>query len=96
MQVFFEQPAPLPMHITLLALNLRMTRAERDAIRAAETSDADVSDAMYLMRQARYIDLENAVTQAAINMLEAKGLLAEGRSVQILTTEPATGERPAA
>lgn len=78
-------PTPLPPHITLLALNLRMTRGERDAVRAAEGTDSDVSDVMYLMRQARYIDLERAETIAGLQMLEAKGLLGTGRADEILT-----------
>ena len=85
---------PPPKHITLLALNLRMSRAERDAIRVAETTDGDVSDVMYLMRQARYIDLERAETIGGIQMLEAKTLLATGRAAEILSAPALDSERP--
>lgn len=82
----FENPPALPAlpFITHLALNLRFTRQERDAIRAAETSDPDVSDALFLMRQARYIDLSHPHTRAAIQMLEDKQLLSSGRALQVL------------
>lgn len=76
---------PLPLHITLLALNLRFSREERDAIRGAEIADPDVSDLMYLMSKARYIDLENPVTIGGLQMLETKGLLGVGRANEILS-----------
>lgn len=84
----------LPRHITLLALNLRFTRAERDAIRAAEVSDPDVSDIMYLMRQARYIDLDRAETVGGVQALEAKTLLGVGRAAEVLGAEVQDSERP--
>lgn len=86
---------PLPIrHITLLALNLRFTRGERDAIRAAEITDPDVSDIMYLMRQARYIDLDRVETIAGVNALGAKSLLGAGRATIILGAAVQDIERP--
>ena len=89
-----EVTVQLPRHITLLALNLRFTRAERDAVRAAEATDADVADVMYLMRQARYIDLDRADTVAGVNLLETKGLLAAGRAALVLGNQVQDIERP--
>ena len=83
----------IPPHITLLALNFRFTRGERDLIRAAEVTDPDVSDVMYLMRQAKYIDLSRAETIGGVQMLEAKGLLASGRAAEVLDTETLPHER---
>lgn len=81
-------------HITLLALNMRFSRQERDDIRAAQISDPDVSDIMYLMQQSSYIDLEHPVTLAAISMFETKGLILPGRSSQILSTIVHPSEMP--
>lgn len=92
--IVYEYEIPEPKHITLLALNLRFTRAERDAIRAAEAADADVSDAMYLMKQARYIDLERLETIASINLLVSKTLLTPERGTQILTDPVQPHEKP--
>ena len=88
------QAPVLTRHITLLALNLRFIRGERDSIRAAEATDADVADTMYLMRQARYIDLDRAETIAGINLLETKLLIAAGRATAILTDPVLDTERP--
>lgn len=87
-------PDPKPAHITLLALNLRFTRAERDAIRAAEISDPDVSDIMYLMRQASFISLTDPTTIQGLQALEFKGLLGAGRSAEILNQIVLDKERP--
>lgn len=91
MQVFYAEQ-PVIRHITLLALNLRMTAAERHAIRAAELTDPDVSDMMYLMSKARYINLDDAIVIAAMNALEAKTLLAAGRAEEILAGAVQPGE----
>lgn len=90
--LYIEQPKPA--HITLLALNLRFTRAERDAIRAAEVSDLDVSDIMYLMRQASFISLSDPTTIQGLVALEYKGLLGSGRANEILTQAVQDKERP--
>lgn len=81
-------------HITLLSLNLRFTRIERDAIRAAELTDADISDVMYLMKTARYIDLERIETIDSLYLFESKGLLGPGRAYQILSIPAQTNELP--
>ena len=98
MTLFFQNPTPpervLARHITLLALMMRLTRAERDAIRAAETTDGDVSDIMFLLSKARYIDLGRTDTIASMNALEAKTLLSAGRATAILSAEVQETERP--
>lgn len=91
--IYLPEP-PKPAHITLLALNLRFTRAERDAIRAAEMSDPDVSDIMYLMRQASYISLTDPTTIQGLQALELKGLLGVGRADVILNQQVQDSERP--
>ncbi len=71
-----------PKFITLLALNLRMTQAERTAVRTS--SDPEVQDMTYLLQIARYIDLDHPVTRQGMQMLESKGILGAGRALQIL------------
>lgn len=92
MLIYIDQPKPA--HITLLALNLRFTRAERDAIRAAEVTDPDVSDIMYLMHQASFISLNDPTTIQGLQALEYKGLLGAGRANEILTQVVQDRERP--
>lgn len=82
---------PQPQYITLLALNLRFTRAERDAIRAS--TDGDVSDAMYLMEKAQYIDLANPLVISTLSLLETKTLIATGRAAAILAQPITDAER---
>lgn len=72
----------VPKFITLLALNLRMTAEERTSVRSS--ADPEVQDLVYLLQVSRYIDLDHPVTRAGIRMLETKGLLGEGRALQIL------------
>ena len=84
----------LPKHITQLALMKRFTRAERDAIRAAESSDGDVSDIMFLFNTARYIDLERQDTIDSINAFEAKTLIGVGRALEVLSAPVQNIERP--
>lgn len=82
-EVKIVEPTPvLPKFITLLALNLRMTAAERTAVRTS--ADPEVQDLVYLLQLSRYIDLDHPVTRGGMQMLEAKGLLGEGRAAEIL------------
>lgn len=90
----YQEVPQLPPHITLLAFNLRLTRAERDAIRSAETADPDVSDVMFLMKQASFIDLTRPETTGAIQLLVLKGLLSEERGAEILNKPVKTIELP--
>ena len=91
MEIFYTE-LPVIRHITLLALNLRMTSAERHAIRAAEATDPEVSDLMYLMSKARYINLDDPMVIAGMNSLETKTLLAVGRATEILSADVQPGE----
>lgn len=83
-----------PRHITLLSLMMRLTRVERDAIRAAEVTDGDVSDIMFLFSKAQFIDLDRPETIQSIEVLETKLLLGVGRASIVLNTDVADIERP--
>jgi hypothetical protein len=100
-QVAASQPA---RHITVLAFRNRYTTAEKVALEIAALDDpaapmtarqqaaalrANVKDC----DTARYIDLDRPDTRAAVQSLEAGGLLAAGRAVQILDTVIAAEER---
>lgn len=82
--IHFEQPAA-PKHITLLALNLRMTKTERAAIRAAQSTNSDVNDLFYLFGIARYINLNDQMVIDGMNFLESLLLLGTGRASIIIS-----------
>ena len=87
----FTAPAPPPApdygtKISRVALKLRMTADERKDIRAAAESNADVYDFMDLLSDAAYINLVRPETIGGVNLLEAAGLLGEGRANEILNT----------
>jgi hypothetical protein len=63
-----------------------MTADERKDIRAAAESNADVFDFMDLLSDAAYINLVRPETIGGVNLLEAAGLLGEGRANEILNT----------
>jgi hypothetical protein len=82
-------------HITRLAFRQRFTLAERIAIELASMHDPDATqqaqeDAAALrvaladQRDALYIDLERQETRDSVLQLEADGLIAEGRAIEIL------------
>lgn len=87
--------AAQPRHITGLAFRNRFTRAEKIALELAALDDpsapliqrqqaaalrADLKD----QERATYIDLDRADTRAGVQALEAAGLIAAGRALQIL------------
>ena len=80
-----QLPIPeLPKYITLLAYMLRLTKEERTAIRAAEITNDDVADMLYLLRMAKFIDLDNPIVIGGLVFLESLGLLEPGRKEIIL------------
>lgn len=90
-----QQPSPPLRRITKLAFRNRFTQAEKIAI---EIAQLDVPTAPMQQRAlaaglrasqadvmaGTYIDLDRADTRAGVQALEAAGLLAAGRAVQIL------------
>ena len=52
-----------------------------------------MSDTLYLMQQARYIDLDHAITISSLALLESKGLLGVGRASEILSQPVQDSER---
>ena len=104
----FQQPeieTPAPKHrITRLAFRNRFTQAEKVAI---EIAQLDVPSAAMAQRAqaaalrssqadlsvTQYVDLDRAETRGGVQMLEAAGLLAKGRALQILDSEVQEYER---
>ena len=100
---------PIPPHvppklITKLAFRNRFTQAEKVAIEiasldnpAATMQQRAQAAALRASQQdvavATYIDLTRADTRAGVQALEAAGLLAAGRAIEILDAEPALEER---
>ena len=90
--------------ITVLAFRNRFTQSEKIAIEVAQLDNpsstlAERSRAAGLRSSqtdvavATYIDLERADTREGVQMLEAVGLLAVGRAIEILDSEIQQHER---
>jgi hypothetical protein len=98
-------PAPPPARrITKLAFRDRFTLAEKAAIDFASLDDpsaaTDVRQQSAVRRAciadqeaASYIDLDRADTRTGVQQLETLGLIAAGRSAQVLDAEVETSER---
>lgn len=77
--------------LTRLAFKLRMTSAERIAIRNAAEINDDVYDFMDLLSEATFVELTDPSTIGSINALASIGLLETSRATSILT-DPITEE----
>jgi hypothetical protein len=87
-------PPPAPRHITHLALSLRLTAAERKALKQLRKTDADVDDVLDLFDQAKYIDFDHPATLGGLALLQAKGALTAQRVAAITGDPIADAERP--
>ena len=92
--VFSQAPDTRPRHITGYALKMRMTSAERIAIRDAAASSDEVADFMDLADSAQYIDLDDPTTRTGVQTMEAALLLGTGRALEILDAAIVDAERP--
>lgn len=70
--------------LTKLEYLRRFTQDERVAIRTAAKANAVLEDYLALLELAEEVNLGDADTIAAVQMLEAAGLLAAGRAGEIL------------
>lgn len=68
---------PKDKKITKLALKLRMTTEERNAIRELAKTNADANDFMDLLADAEHVDLNRAETIAGITLLFSPSRAAE-------------------
>ena len=78
------EAAPVPRTIIKLEYLRRFTTAERVAIRAAAAANPVLDDYLKLMELAQEINLDDADTIAAVQMMEQSGLIAAGRAAEIL------------
>lgn len=89
------EPTPEDRRITRLMFRNRFTQAEHVTIEIASLDDAaapmqqrQMAAALRVMQRqvsdAEFIDLNDPVTRAGVQQLEAFGLLAEGRAAEIL------------
>lgn len=74
----------LVTRIAPLDFQMRFTAAERVAIRTAAQSNGAVADYVALLAAAVAVNLTDALTVAGVQQLETAGLIAAGRSAQIL------------
>jgi len=102
---YVPPPAPPEIrHITRLAFRNRFTSAEKVTL---EIASLDTPAATMAQRQqaaglrvalkdqenASYIDLDNAATRAGVQMLEAAGLMAAGRALEVLDAPVVEAEK---
>lgn len=97
-------PAPAVRRITILAMRNRFTKAEKVRIDLAAIDNpaaamevreqsAALRVALADLNAASYVDLDRPDTQADIQMIEAAGLIAEGRADEIIHAEIQETER---
>lgn len=100
-----DPPVVRPRHITVLAFRNRFTKAEKVGIEIASLDDptatmaarqqaAAIRASMKDSEVASYIDLDRPDTRAGVQDLEAGGILAAGRALEILDSPIAEEERP--
>jgi len=70
--------------VTKLDYLRRFTSEERIAIKTLALQVPQLADYLYLMELSTEIDLDDDDLKSALGMLEATGILAEGRSSEIL------------
>lgn len=80
------EPAPTPVGVTLTKLEYlrRFTQPERIRIRETAAANAQLADYMQLLELATEVRTDDPDTIAAVQMLEAAGLIAAGRAQEIL------------
>ena len=78
------EAAPVPRTITKLEYLRRFTTTERVAIRTAAAANPVLDDYLKLMELAQEINLDDADTVSAVQMLEQSGLIAQGRAAEVL------------
>ena len=100
-----EPETPRPRHITRLAFLQRITMPEHVAIELASIHDpasdqqtqvraATLRKMLQLVNAANWIDLDRPDTRGMVQQIEAMGLLAVGRALEILDGEIQPIERP--
>jgi len=75
---------PTQKILTKLEYLRRFTQAERIAIRQAAAQNAVLDDYLKLLELAQEVNLSDPDAIAAVQMLEAYGLLAPGRAAEII------------
>lgn len=99
------EPEPLPPHITRLAFRNRFTQIEKVTMDLASIDNPTAAMAQRQQAAAlrvsladtaasAFIDLSRPDTRAGVQMLEAVGILAAGRALQILDAPVQAEERP--
>jgi hypothetical protein len=76
---------PAATKMTKQKFKLRLTQAERIAIRNAAKSNATVFDFQDLLDSGSHADLADPVLVSGLKAMEQAGLLAEGRALEVLS-----------
>jgi hypothetical protein len=90
MEIVPDAPDPVPVDpesrlLTKLEYLRLFTQEERIAIKTVAKSNVVLEDYLYMLELAQEISLDDPDTIAAVNMLEAAGLLAAGRAAEVLS-----------
>jgi hypothetical protein len=80
------------MHLTKLDFLNRFSVEEKVAILTAAESSAELKVYLFDFNNSDVIDLTDAETVTAVNMLETAGLIATGRAAEILTCPTDTND----
>lgn len=89
-----EPTPPADRRLAPASFKRRLTQQERIAIRqAAKVNDA-VYDFMDLLNSSKFVDLDDPLTQAGLQQMEAAGLMAAGRADAVLAAPVLPTERP--
>lgn len=80
-------PTPVPPRTRLSRLEFRnkFTQAEKQSLYAAKASNVDVEIFLDDLASAEYVELTDPATIAAVQSLEAGGIVGSGRGDEILT-----------
>lgn len=80
---YIETPAPPQRVLTHLAFLMRLTAAERKAVRTSPNDD--VQDTMFLFEKAKFINFDDPVTQGGLQTLVNNGIFDQTRLDEITT-----------
>lgn len=90
---FYELPASSDRRITKQKLKLRLTQEERIAIREAAKNNAAVYDFQDLLDSGSHADLDDPLLGVGLHAMEQLGLIAEGRTDEVLNAPITQNER---
>lgn len=90
---FINQDTSQDRRITKQKLKLRLTQAERIAIREAAKDNAAVYDFQDLLDSGSHADLDDPLLGVGLHAMEQLGLIEEGRAMEVISAPINENER---